>query len=126
MIQINSRLTVADNSGAKEVLVIGIPGATRKRYAHIGDVVIVSIKKAIPSSAIKKGVVTKALILRTKYGTKGKDGSYIKFDDNAVVIIKDDMTPRGTRILGPAVKNQKFKDSNFSKFLSLAEELLII
>ncbi|WP_341266606.1 50S ribosomal protein L14 [Candidatus Phytoplasma fraxini] len=126
MIQRNTRLKVADNSGAKEVLVINIPGSSKKRYAQIGDVVVVSIKKIIPSGLVKAGEVTKALILRTKQGLSGKDGSYIKFDDNAVVIIKDDMTLKGTRIFGPVVKNQKLKDSKFSKFISLAEKVFVI
>lgn len=126
MIQINSRLKVADNSGAKEVLVINIPGSSKKRYAQIGDVVVVSVKKSIPSGMIKSGEKSKALILRTKQGLAGKNGSYIKFDDNAVVIIKDDMTLKGTRIFGPIVKNQKLKDSKFSKFLSLAEKVFVI
>ncbi|MDC9031975.1 50S ribosomal protein L14 [Columbia Basin potato purple top phytoplasma] len=126
MIQINSRLKVADNSGAKEVLVINIPGSSKKRYAQIGDVVVVSVKKSIPSGMIKSGEKSKALILRTKQGLAGKNGSYIKFDDNAVVIIKDDMTLKGTRIFGPVVKNQKLKDSKFSKFLSLAEKVFVI
>ncbi|MDV3166886.1 MAG: 50S ribosomal protein L14 [Vigna little leaf phytoplasma] len=126
MIQRNSRLLVADNSGAKIVSVIDIPGASQQRYVNIGDIVIVSVKKAVPSGMLKAGDKCKALILRTKKGLKGKDGSYIKFDDNAVVIIKDDMTLRGTRIFGPVVKNQKLKNSNFSKFLSLAEKVFII
>ncbi|MDV3202432.1 MAG: 50S ribosomal protein L14 [Candidatus Phytoplasma stylosanthis] len=126
MIQINSRLVVADNSGAKEVSVINIPGSSKKRYANIGDIVVVSVKKAIPSGMLKKGDKAKALILRTKKGLRGKDGTYIKFDDNAVVIIKDDTTLRGTRIFGPVVKNQKLKDNNFFKFLSLAEKVFVI
>ncbi|WP_323847888.1 MAG: 50S ribosomal protein L14 [Phytoplasma sp.] len=126
MIQINTRLKVADNSGAKEVLVINIPGSSKRRYAQIGDVVVVTIKKTIPSGLVKAGEVSKALILRTKKGLSGKDGSYIKFDDNAVVIIKDDMTLKGTRIFGPVVKNQKLKDSKFSKFISLAEKVFVI
>ncbi|AYJ00950.1 50S ribosomal protein L14 [Candidatus Phytoplasma ziziphi] len=126
MIQINSRLKVADNSGAKEVLVINIPGSSKRRYAQIGDVVVVAIKKSIPSGMVKAGEKSKALILRTKKGLAGKNGSYIKFDDNAVVIIKDDMTLKGTRIFGPVVKNQKLKDSKFSKFLSLAEKVFVI
>ncbi|MBP3059409.1 50S ribosomal protein L14 [Texas Phoenix palm phytoplasma] len=126
MITRNSRLLVADNSGAKEVLVIDIPGSSQRRYANIGDVVIVTVKKAITSGTVKSGDVTKALILRTKKGLKGKDGSYIKFDDNSVVIIKDDMTLRGSRIFGPVVKNNKLRNSNFSKFISLAEKVFII
>ncbi|TVY12349.1 50S ribosomal protein L14 [Candidatus Phytoplasma pini] len=126
MIQRNSRLIVADNSGAKEVLVIDILGASQKLYAYIGDVVKVTVKKAVPTGTIKKGETSRALILRTKNGLRGKDGSYIKFDDNAVVMIKDDMTLKGTRIFGPVVKNQKLKSSNFSKFLSLAEKVFII
>ncbi|MGI3136216.1 MAG: 50S ribosomal protein L14 [Candidatus Phytoplasma vitis] len=126
MIQVNTRLKVADNSGAKEVLVINIPGSSKRRYAQIGDVVVVAIKKSIPSGMVKSGEKSKALILRTKKGLAGKNGSYIKFDDNAVVIIKDDMTLKGTRIFGPVVKNQKLKDSKFSKFLSLAEKVFVI
>ncbi|MFR0367863.1 50S ribosomal protein L14 [Candidatus Phytoplasma palmae] len=126
MITRNSRLLVADNSGAKEVLVIDIPGSSHRRYANIGDVVIVTVKKAIASGTVKSGDVTKALILRTKKGLKGKDGSYIKFDDNSVVIIKDDMTLKGSRIFGPVVKNNKLRNSNFSKFISLAEKVFII
>ncbi|MDO8053933.1 MULTISPECIES: 50S ribosomal protein L14 [16SrII (Peanut WB group)] len=126
MIQVNTRLKVSDNSGAKEVLVIGIPGDTGKRYAYIGDLVTVSVKKTTTTSLIKKGSISKALILRTKYGFKSKNGSYIKFDDNAVVMVKDDMTPRGTRIFGPAIRNQNFQKNNFSKFISLAEEVLVI
>ncbi|QTX02787.1 50S ribosomal protein L14 [Candidatus Phytoplasma luffae] len=126
MIQINSRLTVADNSGAKEVSVINIPGSSKRRYAYIGDIVVVSIKKAIPSGMVKAGDKARALILRTKKGLRGQDGSYIKFDDNAVVILKDDTTLKGTRIFGPVVKNKKLKDGNFSKFLSLAEKVFVI
>ncbi|RAM57776.1 50S ribosomal protein L14 [Candidatus Phytoplasma oryzae] len=126
MIQRNSRLVITDNSGAKEVLVIDIPGSSKRRYADIGDIVIVSVKKAFPSGMIRKGEKAKALILRTKKGFSGIDGSYIKFSDNAAIIIKDDLTPRGTRIFGPVVKNNKLKNINFSKFLSLAEKVFII
>ncbi|WCA22310.1 50S ribosomal protein L14 [Candidatus Phytoplasma oryzae] len=126
MIQRNSRLIVADNSGAKEVLVIDIPGASKRRYAGIGDIVIVSVKKAFPSGTVKKGEISKALILRTLSGTNGIDGSYIKFSDNAVILVKDDLTPKGTRIFGPVVRNNKLKNLNFSKFLSLAGKVFIV
>lgn len=122
MIQQESRLLVADNSGAKEVLVIKIPGGTRRRYANIGDVVIVTIKKATPGGIVKKGDVAKAVIVRTKDGVRRKDGSYIKFGENAVVIIKEDLNPKGTRIFGPVAR--ELREKNFTKILSLAPEVL--
>ena len=122
MIQQESRLLVADNSGAKEVLVIKIPGGSRVRYANVGDVIIVTVKKAAPGSALKKGEIVKAVIVRTKYGLRRPDGSYIKFDENAVVIIKDDLTPRGTRIFGPVAR--ELREKNFMKIVSLAPEVL--
>jgi len=122
MIQQESRLAVADNSGAKEVLVIKVLGGTRRRYANIGDVVTVTVKKAAPAGMVKKGDVLKAVIVRTKTGLRRADGSYIKFDENAAVIIKDDMTPRGTRIFGPVAR--ELRDKNFMKIVSLAPEVL--
>ena len=122
MIQQESRLLVADHSGAKEVLVIKVPGGSGRKYANIGDVVIVTVKKATPGGAVKKGDIVNAVIVRTKFGVRRKDGSYIKFDENAVVIIKDDMNPRGTRIFGPVAR--ELREKNFMRILSLAPEVL--
>lgn len=122
MIQVESRLVVADNSGAKEVLVIKVLGGTRRRYANIGDVVVVTVKKAAPAGMVKKGEVLKAVIVRTVSGLRRADGSYIKFDENAAVIIKDDLNPRGTRIFGPVAR--ELRDKNFMKIVSLAPEVL--
>lgn len=122
MIQQESRLVVADNSGAKEVLVIKVLGGTRRRYANIGDIVVVTVKKATPAGAVKKGDVVKAVIVRTVSGLRRVDGSYIKFDENAVVIIKDDLNPRGTRIFGPVAR--ELREKNFMKIVSLAPEVL--
>ena len=122
MIQQESRLVVADNSGAKEVLVIKVLGGTRRRYANIGDIVVVTVKKATPSGAVKKGDVCKAVIVRTVSGLRRVDGSYIKFDENAVVIIKEDLNPRGTRIFGPVAR--ELREKNFMKIVSLAPEVL--
>ncbi|MDD3067375.1 MAG: 50S ribosomal protein L14 [Acholeplasmataceae bacterium] len=122
MIQQESRLAVADNSGAKEVLVIKVLGGTRRRYANIGDVVVVTVKKAAPAGMVKKGEVLKAVIVRTVSGLRRPDGSYIKFDDNAAVIIKDDLNPRGTRIFGPVAR--ELREKNFMKIVSLAPEVL--
>ncbi len=122
MIQQESRLAVADNSGAKEVLVIKVLGGTRRRYANIGDIVVVTVKKAAPAGMVKKGEVCKAVIVRTVSGLRRADGSYIKFDENAAVIIKDDLNPRGTRIFGPVAR--ELREKNFMKILSLAPEVL--
>lgn len=122
MIQQESRLLVADNSGAREVLVIKVPGGSGRKYANIGDVVIVTVKKATPGGAVKKGDIVNAVIVRTKTGVRRKDGSYIKFDENAVVIIKDDLNPRGTRIFGPVAR--ELREKNFMRILSLAPEVL--
>jgi large subunit ribosomal protein L14 len=122
MIQQESRLVVADNSGAKEVLVIKVLGGTRRRYANIGDIVVVTVKKATPAGAVKKGDVVKAVIVRTVSGLRRADGSYIKFDENAVVIIKEDLNPRGTRIFGPVAR--ELREKNFMKIVSLAPEVL--
>ena len=122
MIQQESRLVIADNSGAKEVLVIKVLGGTRRRYANIGDIVVVTVKKATPAGMVKKGEVLRAVIVRTVSGLRRTDGSYIKFDENAAVIIKDDLNPRGTRIFGPVAR--ELRDKNFMKIVSLAPEVL--
>lgn len=122
MIQQETRLNVADNSGAREVLVIKVLGGTRRRYANIGDVVVVAVKKATPGGIVKKGDIAKAVIVRTVFGLRRADGSYIKFDDNAAVIIKEDLNPRGTRIFGPVAR--ELRDKNFMKIVSLAPEVL--
>jgi large subunit ribosomal protein L14 len=122
MLQQESRLIVADNSGAKEILVIKVLGGTRRRYANIGDIITVTVKKASPSGVVKKGDVVKAVVVRSVRGIKRKDGSHIKFDDNAAVIIKEDLNPRGTRIFGPVAR--ELRDKNFMKIVSLAPEVL--
>ena len=122
MIQQESRLKVADNSGAKEILTIKVLGGTRRRYANIGDIIVATVKSATPGGTVKKGDVVKAVIVRTKSGLRRADGSYIKFDDNAAVIIKEDHNPRGTRIFGPVARELREKD--FMKIVSLAPEVL--
>ena len=122
MIQQESRLKVADNSGAKELLCIKVLGGNRRKYANIGDVIVASVKSATPGGVVKKGDVIKAVIVRTKSGLRRKDGSYIKFDDNAAVIIKDDKSPKGTRIFGPVAR--ELRDKDYMKIISLAPEVL--
>jgi large subunit ribosomal protein L14 len=122
MIQAESRLRVADNSGAKEVLCIKVLGGTRRRYASIGDQIVVTVKDAMPSGNAKKGMVTKAVIVRTKKQVRRRDGSYIRFDDNAVVLIGATGELRGTRIFGPVARELREKD--FMKIISLAPEVL--
>jgi large subunit ribosomal protein L14 len=122
VIQTETRLKVADNSGAKEILTIKVLGGTRHRYANIGDIIVAAVKTATPGGTVKKGEVVKAVIVRTKFGLGRNDGSYIKFDDNAAVIIKDDLTPKGTRIFGPVARELREKD--FMKIVSLAPEVL--
>jgi large subunit ribosomal protein L14 len=122
MIQQETRLKVADNSGAKEILTIKILGGTRHRFANIGDVIIATVKSATPGGLVKKGDIVKAVIVRTKSGLRRADGSYIKFDDNAAVIIKDDKTPKGTRIFGPVAR--ELRDGDYMKIISLAPEVL--
>lgn len=122
MIQNETRLVVADNSGAKEVLVIRNLGGSIRKFTNIGDVIVCTVKKASVGGAVKKSDVVKAVIVRTKKGLKRKDGSYIKFDDNAVVIIKEDMNPRGTRIFGPIAR--EVRDAGYAKIASLAPEVL--
>ncbi|MFO0355462.1 MAG: 50S ribosomal protein L14 [Sphingobacteriaceae bacterium] len=122
MIQNESRLAVADNSGAKEVLVIRVLGGTKKRYASIGDKVVVTVKHALPSGNVKKGTVSKAVIVRTKKEISRADGSYIRFDDNAVVLLNNTDEIRGTRIFGPVAR--ELRDKQFMKIISLAPEVL--
>ena len=122
MVQNESRLKVGDNSGAKELLVIRALGGSNRRYANIGDIVVASVKSATQGGVVKKGDVVKAVIVRTTKGVGRKDGSYIKFDENAAVIIKDDKTPVGTRIFGPVTR--ELRDGNFMKIISLAPEVL--
>ncbi len=122
MIQTESRLKVADNSGAKELLCISILGGTSRRYANIGDVIVCSVKDATPGGQVKKGDVVKAVVVRTKKGARRVDGSYVKFDQNAAVIIKDDNNPVGTRIFGPVAR--ELRDRSFMKIVSLAPEVL--
>ena len=122
MIQMQSYLKVADNSGAKELMCIRVLGGTRRRYANIGDVVVASVKKATPGGVVKKGDGVKAVIVRSAKGLRRADGTYIRFDENAAVIIKEDKNPRGTRIFGPVAKELREKD--YLKILSLAPEVL--
>lgn len=122
MIQQESRLKIADNSGAREILTIKVLGGTRRRYANIGDVIVATVKSATPGGTVKKGEIVKAVIVRTKKGIRRNDGSYIKFDDNAAVIIRDDKTPRGTRIFGPVAR--ELRDKDFMRIVSLAPEVL--
>ena len=122
MIQMQTRLKSADNTGAKEMMCIKVLGGSKRRYANIGDVIVVSIKKSIPGGTVKKGDVAKAVIVRSKQGVRRDDGTYIRFDENAAVIIKDDKTPRGTRIFGPVARELRGKD--YMRLLSLAPEVL--
>lgn len=122
MIQQQSYMKVADNTGAKELMCIRVLGGTGRRYANIGDVVVAAVKKATPGGQVKKGDVVKAVIVRTVKGVKRADGSYIKFDDNAAVIIKEDQNPQGTRIFGPVAR--ELRENNYLKILSLAPEVL--
>ncbi|MFA5459139.1 MAG: 50S ribosomal protein L14 [Bacilli bacterium] len=122
MIQQESRLKVADNSGARELLVIRVLGGSTVKTGNIGDIVVGTVKKAMPNSALKKGKVVKAVVIRSKFGLRRSDGSYVKFDDNAGVVIKDDKTPLGTRIFGPVAR--ELRDKGFNKIISLAKEVL--
>ena len=122
MIQQETRLKVADNSGAKEILTIKVLGGTSRKYANIGDIIVATVKSATPGGTVKKGEIVKAVIVRTKTGKRRNDGSYIKFDDNAAVIIRDDNTPRGTRIFGPVARELRERD--YMKIVSLAPEVL--
>ena len=122
MIQQQSRLKVADNSGARELMVIRVLGGSRRKTGNIGDIVVGTVKKATPNGNISSGKVVKAVIVRSKFGMRRDDGSYIKFDDNACVIIKDDKSPVGTRVLGPVAR--ELRDKDFMKIVSLAKEVL--
>lgn len=122
MIQTQSRLAVADNSGAKELMCIKVLGGSGRKTANIGDVIVCSVKTATPGGVVKKGQIVKAVVVRTKSGVRRNDGSYIRFDQNAAVIIRDDKSPRGTRIFGPVARELREKD--FMKIISLAPEVL--
>jgi large subunit ribosomal protein L14 len=122
MIQMNSRLKVADNTGAREIMCINVLGGSKRKYAYIGDTIVASVKKAIPNSATKKGDVVRAVIVRTTNPYRRLDGSYIKFDENAAVILSDKNNPKGTRIFGPVAR--ELRDKMFTKIISLAPEVL--
>ena len=122
MIQQETRLVVADNSGAKNALCIRVLGGTKRRYASVGDKIVVAIKDALPSGNVKKGAVSKAVVVRTKKEVRRQDGSYIRFDDNACVLIKEDKSPIGTRVLGPVAR--ELREKQFMKIVSLAPEVL--
>lgn len=122
MIQVQSRLKVADNTGAKELMCIKVLGGSWRKYANIGDVIVASVKNATPGGVVKKGDVVKCVIVRSRKGMRRQDGTYIKFDENAAVIIKEDKNPRGTRIFGPVAR--ELRDKDYMKILSLAPEVL--
>ena len=122
MIQEESYLKVADNNGAKEIKTIRVLGGSKRKYGNIGDVIVASVRKAAPGGQVKKGDVVKAVIVRTVRGVRRADGSYVRFDENAAVLIKDDNTPRGTRIFGPVAR--ELRDKDFMKILSLAPEVI--
>ena len=122
MIQSESYLKVADNTGAKEIKTIRVLGGSKRKYGNIGDVIVASVRKAAPGGQVKKGDVVKAVIVRTVRGVRRADGSYVRFDENAAVLIKDDNTPRGTRIFGPVAR--ELRDKDFMKILSLAPEVI--
>ena len=122
MIQQESYLKVADNTGAKEIKTIRVLGGSKRKFGNIGDVIVASVRKAAPGGTVKKGEVVKAVIVRSSKGVRRPDGSYVRFDDNAAVIIKDDKNPRGTRIFGPVAR--ELRDKDFMKILSLAPEVL--
>ncbi len=122
MVQQQTRLKVADNTGAKELMCIRCLGGSHRKYAEIGDVIVASVKSATPGGVVKKGEVVKAVVVRTKKGARRPDGSYVKFDENAAVIIREDGTPKGTRIFGPVAR--ELREKNYMKILSLAPEVL--
>jgi large subunit ribosomal protein L14 len=122
MIQNYTRLRVADNTGAREIMCVRVYGGSRRRYAGIGDVIVATVKQAIPNSAVKKGEVVRAVVVRTSQPTRRPDGSYIRFDDNAAVLITDQQNPRGTRIFGPVAR--ELREKQFMKIISLAPEVL--
>ena len=122
MIQTLTRLKVADNSGAKQIMCIGVPGGTRRRYARVGDIIVASVKEAIPGAAVKKGDVVRAVVVRTVKTYGRSDGTYIRFDENAAVVLDDRGNPKGSRIFGPVAR--ELRDKNFMKIISLAPEVL--
>lgn len=122
MIQAQTRLTVADNTGAKELMCIRVLGGSNRRYAGLGDVIVATVKEATPGGVVKKGDVVKAVVVRTRKNVRRPDGSYIRFDDNAAVILRDEKEPHGTRIFGPVAR--ELRDKHFTKILSLAPEVL--
>jgi large subunit ribosomal protein L14 len=122
MIQEETYLKVADNTGAKEIKTIRILGGSKRRYANVGDVIVASVRKAAPGGQVKKGEVVKAVVVRSARGVRRADGSYVRFDDNAAVLIKDDKNPKGTRIFGPVAR--ELRDKDYMKILSLAPEVL--
>jgi large subunit ribosomal protein L14 len=122
MIQQETRLGVADNTGAREILVIRVVGGSKRKFGNIGDVVIATVKEAAPGGVVKKGEIVKAVIVRTKKGVKRPNGTHIKFDDNAAVVIRDDKSPKGTRIFGPVAR--ELRDHDFMRIVSLAPEVL--
>lgn len=122
MIQQETHLKVADNTGAKEIKCIRVLGGSKRKYGNIGDVIVASVRKTAPGSAVKKGDVVKAVIVRSAYGVRRSDGTYVRFDENAAVLIKDDKNPRGTRIFGPVAR--ELRDKDFMKILSLAPEVI--
>ena len=122
MIQQYSRLVVADNTGAKEIMCINIPGASRRRYAHVGDVIVASVKVSNPGAALKSGEVVRAVIVRTSKPVRRPDGSYVSFDDNAAVVLSDRQAPRGTRVFGPVAR--ELRDKGFMRIISLAPEVV--
>ncbi len=122
MVQQQTRLKVADNTGAKEIMCIRCLGGSHRKYAEIGDIIIASVKSATPGGVVKKGEVVKAVVVRSKKGVRRQDGSYLKFDENAAVIIREDKTPKGTRIFGPVAR--ELRDKDYMKIISLAPEVL--
>jgi len=122
MIQMQSRLKVADNTGAREIMCINVLGGTRRKYAYVGDIIVASVKRAIPNAGTKKGDVVRAVVVRTAHPYRRPDGSYIKFDENAAVILTDRNEPKGTRIFGPVAR--ELRDKNYTKIISLAPEVL--
>ena len=122
MVQVQTRLKVADSTGAKELMCIKVLGGSKRRYANIGDIIVCSVKAAAPGGMVKKGDVVKCVIVRTKRGVRREDGTYIRFDENAAVLIKDDLNPRGTRIFGPVAR--ELRENDFMKIVSLAPEVL--
>jgi len=122
MIQAYTRLRVADNTGAKQVMCINVPGGTRRKYAHVGDIIVVTVKRAVPHGIVKEGEVTRAVVVRVANTYRRSDGSYVKFDENAAVILGDKNNPKGSRIFGPVAR--ELRDKNFSKIISLAPEVV--